>query len=63
MNWDVAEVSQLPLCDFCGKTHAAYDAQTKKGPWAYMCEECFQIHSRKKLGLGYGQRLVLVDKS
>ena len=35
---------------------AAYDGKTKRGPWAYMCEECFADQGIG-LGLGLGQRL------
>jgi len=54
-------VERLPKCDFCGKV-ARYDAKIKGGEarygWAYMCEGCFAIHGIK-LGLGYGQELIL----
>ena len=33
-------------CDFCGQK-ALYDGPTKQGPWAYMCEGCFNQHSTK----------------
>jgi hypothetical protein len=32
-------VSTLPDCAFCGQP-ACYDAQTKNGQWAYVCEQC-----------------------
>ncbi len=53
-----ATVVELPTCDFCGKT-AAYDAATQMGPWAYMCQSCFDVNGTGELGLGKGQRLVL----
>jgi hypothetical protein len=37
---------------------AKYDGKTKRGPWANMCEECFQVHG-VGLGLGRGQELIL----
>lgn len=49
-------VTELPACDICGAT-AAYDAKTKFGPWAYMCELDYKLHG-VGLGLGLGQRLV-----
>ena len=62
-DWTVAEMARIPKCDFC-ETDAAYDAATnylgEKGPWAYFCESHFQTHSVKRLGLGFGQRLVKV---
>jgi hypothetical protein len=55
---DITEVKVLyiPKCDLCGDM-AVYDGKTKYGPWAYMCECCFQT-AGKGLGLGKGQRLV-----
>jgi len=53
---DTAKVSQVPKCDFCGNI-AEYDAQTTLGPWAFMCEADYQLHSTHKLGLGFGQKL------
>lgn len=54
-------VEKLPKCDFCPK-EAAYDARTKMGPWAYMCEECFKKYG-VGLGVGRGQKLKLRSKS
>ena len=51
------EVVALPNCDFCGEV-ANYDARTKVGPWANMCQHCFENFG-VVLGLGAGQRLVL----
>ena len=42
-------------CDFCG-SWAVYDGRTIFGPWAYLCEACFQIFG-VGLGLGRGQIL------
>ncbi len=55
---DTAKVSQVPNCDFCGNP-AEYDAQTKMGPWAYMCDSDYKTHSTGRLGLGFGQKLVV----
>lgn len=60
-----ATVASLPMCDIHKYEKndpgvvAAYDARTPRGPWAYMCEDCFPTYSMGKLGTGYGQRLVL----
>ena len=51
------EVLKLPDCDFCGET-AKYDGRTKLGPWANMCQYCFNIYGIG-LGLGRGQELIL----
>lgn len=54
-----ARVERLPKCDFCGN-RAAYDAKTKQGPWANMCETHWRVHAEsQQLGIGMGQRLVL----
>lgn len=34
---------ELPKCDFCG-AKARYDAPTKQGPWANMCQTCYDLH-------------------
>ena len=53
------EVTRIGNCDV-NELHgqAAYDAKTVFGPWAYLCEECFE-HVGTGLGLGRGQRLRL----
>ena len=54
----------LPMCDIhlhdkgIANVVAAYDGKTLRGPWAYMCEECF-AQNGTGLGLGCGQRLIL----
>ena len=53
-------VYKLPACDVCGDP-AVYDAKTKSGPWANLCEKDFKVHGLGKLGTGYGQRLVLKE--
>lgn len=57
MNNEV-EVGYLPQCDFCSEK-AIYDAKTKMGPWAYMCEKHFKINLGK-LGNGKGQKLIVI---
>ena len=52
-------------CDMCCKNGmdlvpAKYDAKTKIGPWAYMCEACFKKWGMG-LGLGKGQKLKKVQ--
>ena len=54
-------VEKLSQCNFCSET-AAYDGRTKMGPWAYMCEEHFEIQG-VGLGIGRGQKLKLRPKS
>jgi hypothetical protein len=55
------EVLRIPNCDLCKQRGdikpAAYDAATKMGPWAYLCEEDYQ-EVGLGLGTGVGQRLV-----
>lgn len=52
-------VRELPTCSFCPLA-AKFDGATVFGPWAYMCEEHFAAHGIG-LGVGVGQRLVLVE--
>lgn len=47
-------------CDFCDNT-ARYDGKTIIGPWAYMCQNCFESHG-VGLGTGRGQKLEVVDQ-
>lgn len=57
-----AVVTKLPQCDFCSVNKAQFDVVTKYGPWAYVCDTCFYIHTNvdeDKLGTGVGQRLVV----
>jgi len=55
-----AFVSELPLCNLCadGYTRALYDGKTIYGPWAYMCQPCFNAYG-VGLGTGKGQRLIV----
>jgi hypothetical protein len=47
-------------CDFCGdnvtKHKSFFDAITKDGPWALMCDKCFPIHGIGRIGMGVGQK-------
>lgn len=62
---DEVIVSTLPDCDICKsrgvRTPARFDGKAKNGPWAYMCGECFDSVGIG-LGVGKGQKLVLVDE-
>ena len=60
---DTVVLNDIRLCDFCvgQKRTAQYDGKTKVGPWAYMCEEHFQIYGIG-LGPGRGQRLLYRKK-
>lgn len=63
-NHTEVKVATIPMCDVhkyeLGDPNvpAKYDGKTWMGPWANMCEECFETHGTG-LGLGRGQRLVL----
>ena len=62
-DWTTAEIARPEKCDFCDKdaeSDAATNYYGRKGPWAYFCEDHFQTHSIGRLGLGLGQRLVIV---
>jgi len=50
-------VDELPKCDFCSNK-AGYDMKLARGGyWAYLCEDHKKLGI--KLGVGYGQKLVL----
>lgn len=55
-------VQELPNCDVClqrgVQKEAHYDAATRFGPWAYLCNEHFAAYAFG-LGTGRGQRLVV----
>lgn len=54
------KVAKFPQCDMCSGI-ARYDGRTVMGPWAYMCEKCFNIYGFG-LGLGKGQKFVLKEE-
>lgn len=60
-------VRVLPECDihrFHGVrgVSARYDAKTDMGPWAHLCPEHFNSLTSGELGVGKGQRLVLLSE-
>jgi len=67
---DLTEVTVTvrPDCDIHKHRHggksvpAEYDGKTVMGPWAYMCQPCFE-HYGVGLGMGRGQRLMVRDES
>lgn len=61
---DVTIIGPLPNCDFClpRKVPALYDAATKMGPWANLCQRHFEQYALG-LGLGRGQRLHTREES
>lgn len=66
-DWTIAEVAVIPNCDICADMKrspkpAVYDGAMRVAgnPWAYFCEDCWLVFSTRELGLGKGQRLVLV---
>jgi hypothetical protein len=54
---ETSRVAKLPKCALCDAL-ASFDAKTRSGPWAYLCDEHFEQHGYG-LGHGLGQRLVL----
>ena len=46
------KVQTLPTCNYCG-ADALFDAPTKSGAWAYMCETCFKQHGAQYSTHGY----------
>lgn len=56
-----AHVEDIPNCNYPhspaeGKVPAVYDARSKSGPWAYMCQAHFDRYG-VGLGMGKGQKL------
>lgn len=54
---NIAYIAEPVKCDFCGK-EGNYDAKTALGPWAYLCEDHYEIYGIG-LGTGMGQRLIV----
>ena len=56
---------KLPNCDECKSNWeivpARYDAKTKYGYWAYLCEKCFKTEGIG-LGVGRGTKLECVKE-
>lgn len=59
------ERTNLPFfCDLCcskgmNLVVAEYDAKSKYGPWAYMCESCFKEYG---IGLGIGKGFKIIKE-
>jgi len=45
-------------CQVCptSLTKVFYDARTRQGPWAYLCDDCFENLTSGRLGTGFGQK-------
>ena len=54
-------IAEPKFCDFHPHVVARVDGKTIFGPWANMCDDCFE-HVGVGLGLGRGQELI-VDPS
>lgn len=50
------------MCDICKTAQAEYDAKSVHGPWAFMCQACFDKYGMG-LGLERGQRFVHLPKN
>jgi hypothetical protein len=58
------ELNARPDCQICNERPAAYDGKTTMGPWAFMCDTCWNLHGVGVTGVGYAQRIVLrADKA
>ena len=65
-NGTEATVFRIPECDVhkydkgVANVPAEYDAKTRRGPWANMCQACFDEEAMyPDLGTGKGQKLIL----
>ncbi len=56
---------KIPKCDIClshgSEKEAVYEAKTSFGPWAFLCEKCFdEVGISLKMGLG--RRVILIKE-
>ncbi|MDQ3821914.1 MAG: hypothetical protein M3321_01570 [Actinomycetota bacterium] len=68
----IAVVGGLPACDVCRlagrpERSARYDTAYRRAdrldaPWAFMCGDCYLVHSDLVLGVGRGQYLISRDE-
>jgi len=64
INYSVAHVSELPICDCCQHADAVVDGPMKhRLVWAFMCSNCWEINGAfpGKVGVGKGQRLEVMS--
>lgn len=64
-NKAILKVHTIPKCDIClshgSEKEALYEAKTTFGPWAFLCEKCFnEVGVSLKLGLG--RRVILIKE-
>lgn len=64
-NKAILKVHTIPKCDIClshgSENDALYEAKTTFGPWAFLCEKCFnEVGISLKLGLG--RRVILIKE-
>ena len=59
---ETAYVDTLPQCNFC-QLDAEYDSALIAGSWAYLCAEHWAAYGVKKLGTGFGQKLLVFQSN
>jgi hypothetical protein len=53
----------MPPCAFHEEREADYDARIgHRGPWGFLCQDCFDELTEGALGMGRGQRLLLAEE-
>jgi hypothetical protein len=48
-------------CNICAVNDAGWDSPTASGPWAYLCDDCFDSHAARG-AFGLANELVVGDK-
>lgn len=56
VNYEIKLIDKEVYCDFC-LSMACYEGKTRKGPWAFMCNEHFKTNGTG-LGIGKGQQIM-----
>jgi hypothetical protein len=64
-NDTVLRLHKIPKCDIClsygSEREAVYEAKTSFGPWAFLCEKCFdEVGISLKMALG--RKVILIKE-
>lgn len=55
----IAYLPSIPTCNICSVLPATIDGPTSRGPWAYMCDGCANLHGGN---LAMGHKLAVGER-